>query len=222
MMQHPIDLLPEAVRVRSQAGVRTGRYVTAAVLITLVLVLLTTHSWLTLKRARAEYQTAREQADMVLATEARAESLRQQISEIRTEIDRYDRIALPLDVSAVLATIANGMPNGMTLDRIDFEAGAYRIVRSPRSKGADEAKETPPRALNGEVSGFAPTDREIAEFVGYLSDTPPFENVSLDFSRTRVVRDRSAREFRLSFRIDLETPYDIELRESWREVRHDG
>jgi hypothetical protein len=222
MNQHPIDLLPESIRVRSQAGARTGRFVTAAIVTSLVLIVLTTHSRLALSRARAEYQTARNHADLVLATEKRAMELRQQIAEIQIEIEGYDRIALPLDVSAVIATLTNCMPAGMTLDRVDLEAGAYRVIRSPRSKGRDEPQEAPPRMLSGEVSGFAPTDREIAEFVAYLSETSPFESVSLDFSRTRVVRQRSAREFRLSFRIDLEVPYVVELREIWREARHGG
>ena len=39
--------------------------------------------------------------------------------------------------------------------------------------------------------------------------TKPFERISLNFSRTMPVRTRNAREFRLSFRIDLEHVYDV-------------
>ena len=47
----------------------------------------------------------------------------------------------------------------------------------------------------------------IAEFVSNLEGVDPFSDVSLDFSRTRSVRGFTAREFRLSFRIDLEVKY---------------
>jgi hypothetical protein len=62
-----------------------------------------------------------------------------------------------------------------------------------------------------EISGFAPMDEDIAEYVGRLSDTGFAREVSLDFSRGRYVRDRPAREFRLSFRMDLEATYDVAL-----------
>ncbi|MHC4128286.1 MAG: hypothetical protein ACYSUA_08985, partial [Planctomycetota bacterium] len=37
-----------------------------------------------------------------------------------------------------------------------------------------------------------------------------FSQVSLDFSRTRTVRQRNAREFRISFRADLDVRYEVE------------
>jgi hypothetical protein len=209
MSQHPIDLLPEAIRLRSQAGLRTGRYITAAVAAVAILVLATTHTRLGLNRARADFAAAREQADLVLSTEAKAAELSTTIADLEGYTRRYDRIALPLEVSAVLATLINRLPDGMTLDRIDLDAGARRVARSPRSKGEKNPELAPPRVLTAEISGFAPDDGAIAEFVAALEQIEPFGGISVDFSRTRAVRGLMAREFRLSFRIELDVPYQI-------------
>jgi hypothetical protein len=209
MSQHPIDLLPDAIRARTQAGLRTGRYITAIVLAVILLALATTHTRLGLQRARLEFAAAREQADLVLSTEAKAAELSRTIEDLEGYMRRYERIALPLDVSAVLATLINQLPEGMTLDRIDLDAGARRVTRTPRGKSERNKEETPSRILTAEISGFAPDDAAIAEFVTGLEQIEPFGDISLDFSRTRAVRGIMAREFRLSFRIELDVPYEI-------------
>jgi hypothetical protein len=209
MRQHPIDLLPASIRARSQAGLRTGRYVASATIAVVLIVVASTHSRLALTRAQAELAVATEEADLVLATEARANEISALIDETHEYIDRYQQLSLPLETSSVLATLVNGMPSGMTLDRIDIDAGARRNNRSARSRGSALLEETPPRVLTAELSGFAPDDKDIAEFVSWLDEIEPFRDVSLDFSRTRDVNGHVAREFRLSFAIDLEVPYEV-------------
>ena len=214
MNQHSIDLLPDSIRARSQAGLRAGRYITVAVVSVVLVVVATTHVCLQLDRARSERATAREQANLVLAAEEKAVELRRMIDDVEDYIDRYKRIAPPLEVSRILATTINALPDGVTLDRVDMDAGARRITRSARDKGPVNPEAAPPRLLSAEISGFAPDDRAIAEFVAQLEHTEPFREVSLDFSRTRDVRGRTAREFRLSFRIDLEAEYEVVNEES--------
>ena len=209
MKQHSIDLLPDSIRARSQAGVRTGRYITSAVVSIIIVIVATTHVCLQLDRARSEREAAREQADLVLAAEAKASELREMIDEVEAYMQRYTRITPPLEVNRILATTINAMPEGVTLDRVDMDAGARRIARSPREKGSIDPDAAPPRVLTAEISGFAPDDRAIAEFVTRLEGTDPFRQVSLDFSRTRDVRGRTAREFRLSYRINLEAEYEV-------------
>ncbi|MDY7108377.1 MAG: PilN domain-containing protein [Planctomycetota bacterium] len=208
MKQHSIDLLPDSIRARSQAGVRTGRYITSAVVSIILVVVATTHVCLQLDRARGERASAREQADLVLAAEEKASELEGMIEEVEGFIERYRRIAPPLEINRLLATAINAMPEGLTLDRVDLDAGARRITRSPRDKGPVDPDAAPPRVLTAEIAGFAPDDRAIAEFVSRLEGTEPFRQVSLDFSRTRDVRGRTAREFRLSFRINFEADYE--------------
>lgn len=218
MRQHPIDLLPPSIRARGQAGLRTGRYVASGVIAVLVIVVASTHARLSLTSAQAELAIATEEADLVLATEARANELTALMDDAREYIDRYQKLSLPLETGAILATVVNGMPSGMTLDRIDIDAGARRSSRSARSRGPSISTETPPRVLTGELSGFAPHDRDIAEFVSWLDGLEPFRGVSLDYSRTRDVHGHAAREFRLSFQIQLDTPYAVSTAQAPRRI----
>ena len=211
MRQHPIDLLPQSIRDRSQAGLRTGRYI-AAVVVSLSLVLVATaHARLGLRRARGELVSTRAQANAVLQSEAEAGKLGGMIHDLRGYLIRYHDIVPPIHVSDVLATVINEMPEGMTLERLDVDAGQRRGTRSSRTRRIEIDDHREPRTLVAEISGFAPKDEDIAEYVGRLSDTGFAREVSLDFSRGRYVRERPAREFRLSFRMDLEATYEVVL-----------
>ena len=206
--QHPVDLLPSSIRARSLAGLRTGRYIAACVLGLIIVIAVATASRVRLDRVQHRLEAVRDQANMVMAADEQAAGLRADLGKIHEFIDRYGQIALPLETSRVLATAIRELPASVTLDRIEINAGARRSARSARSRGRD-GEEAPPRILTGTLSGFAVSDGEIAALVARLRDIPPFSEVSLDFTRTRVVRGRAAREFGLSFRIDLELAYDV-------------
>jgi hypothetical protein len=107
----------------------------------------------------------------------------------------------------VVATIVNDLPPGITIETLDMEAGERRVPRAARVVAGDNNR--PPRLLVVEISGFAPANDDISLLMMRLRNHESFEEVTLDFNRTRVVRDIIAREFRLSFRVDLERPYDV-------------
>jgi hypothetical protein len=209
MTQRPIDLLPDAIRARSQAGVVAGRYVAALLIGVVLLGLTATHSRLMLDLARDRLRVAEEQADIVLAAEAKAAHLRRSLNETRDYIRRYEQIALPLEISRVVATVINELPASATIDRIDLQAGARQRTRTTRGRGSVRSDDPLPRVLKAELSGFAATDQDVAEIVSNLEGIGLFEQVSLDFSRTRSVRERNAREFRISFRADLDVRYEV-------------
>ncbi len=209
MTQRPIDLLPDSIRARSQAGIVAGRYVVALLIAVVLLGLAATHSRLMLDLARQRLRVAEEQADIVLSAEAKADQIRQMVDDKRNFISRYALIAMPLEISRVLATLINALPETVTLDRIDLHAGAVRSGRSARGRRGAETDGPVPRALTGELSGLALTDQEVAEFVKSLIDIGLFQQVSLDFSRSRTVRGKMARGFRISFHTDLDARFDV-------------
>jgi hypothetical protein len=208
-MQHSIDLLPDSIRARGQAGLRTGRFIIGACCASVLVIGLAVHSLVTLVRAQEELFTAAIQTEKAFEAEARILELRSSLKRNQTFIDLYERIAAPVNVSAIMATVINNLPEHVTLDQFDLDAGARAISRSPRAKGVESKDSIPPRILHGEISGFAATDHQIAELVTRLNQTPPFRDVNLDFSRTRDVNGSDAREFRLSFKIDFDAAYDV-------------
>ena len=212
MTQHAIDLMPASIRARTQAGQRTGRLLLLGVAAVFALVVTATHSIFMLSSAQEQLFTASSQAEEVFGAEARASELKNTLKKTNAFIDLYDRVALPVNVSAVMATVIDCLPESVTLDEFNIDAGARVASRSPRAKGEQSKDETPPRVLRGEVFGFAASDQQIAELVTRLNATEPFREVNLDFSRTRDVSGRDAREFRLSFKIDLDARYDVSYR----------
>ncbi len=48
------------------------------------------------------------------------------------------------------------------------------------------------------LAGLAPTDVDVANFIGQLSASPLFENVNMGYAKTVRFRGRSAREFQAS------------------------
>ena len=175
-----------------------------------------THSRLLLASARDRVRAAEEQADLVLTAEARANQLRNELRETRVFIDRYEHLAMPIPMSRLIATITNELPPSATLDRIDLNAAGRNATRNVRRRGLGDGAESPQRILIGELSGFAASDRDVADLVARLESLGLCRQVSLDFSRTRNIRGRSARQFRVSFRIDLDKAYEVVDREPAR------
>jgi hypothetical protein len=207
-----IDLLPDSIRARSRAHVRTGRYAVAALVAFTFAIIVVTWSRLSAEHARHEMRDAEAHAAEVLALEARATGLRGALETRRAAIERYHHMELPVRMSSVLSTVINQLPESVGLDEIGVEAGYRRAVRTPRSTGGTTGEEQR-RLLTIELTGFAVSDAEVAELVDRLAAQRPFQEVNLDFSRSRTVRDQPARAFRLSFKVDLEPRYEITLRD---------
>ena len=208
MTQFDIDLLPDAIRARSQAGIVAGRYIVSLIIAVVLIGLAATHSRLMLDLARQRLRVAEEQADIVLSAEATAINLRETLDATSEYIRRYELIAMPVEISRVVATLVNLLPESTTLDRIDIKAGTPNAGRSARGrarKGAGPAR----RSLTGELSGFALSDLQVAELVARIEDIGLFDQVSLDFSRSRTVRGVQARGFRISVRADLDVKFEV-------------
>lgn len=206
--QHSIDLMPASLRARSQAGLRMGQFMAFAVISMTVTIAVATHSKIALSSAQDRLFETAGAAEEVFATEARASELKHDLDAIRNLTRQYEKLALPLGVGDVLATVVNLMPESVSVDEIAFDAGARVLGRSARAR-TEKDEAAPPRVLIGEISGFAANDQQIAELVSALEATPPFDHVSMDFSRGRRINDHDAREFRLSFRIDLDARYRV-------------
>lgn len=209
MTQRDLNLMPESLRIKGRAGIVARRCLAGAAISIVVLIVLVTHSKFRLDAAAVQFDRAEVRADRVLAIEARASELRSLIAESDAFIDEYQQVASPLEISRLLATIVNELPPSITLDRVQMNTSARRPGPSARSKSKDLRQTHGPRLLTGEVVGFSARDKEITGLVARLGELEPFENVRLDFSRTCVVRERSAREFRVSFRIDLRQIYQV-------------
>jgi Tfp pilus assembly protein PilN len=206
MSQPPIDLMPEWIRTRGQAHVVIVRYAASLVAALFMLFLPATHSRLLLRSAERDRVDARECEWLVRQAEQRGAELAAQLEARRARKDRYQQVALPLEISRVLATVVNEMPGSAALDRVDVRVSSRQPPRGGRRRPGGPGTG---RRLLGELSGYARTDREIADFVASLEGLSLCEHVALDFTRSRTVADQPAREFRISFSVDLERKFEV-------------
>lgn len=206
MKQPPIDLMPDAIRVRSQAGVVLGRYLMAPLLAVAVLLAPATHARIALRNATESRDDARKQAEDAVSSDESAKEIQARLDANNDFIRRYRLVAMPFEVSRLMATIVNDLTASASLDRIDLHVTTLRRRGAPRRANSEAAS---PRFLNGELVGFAMTDGEAYDIVAKLNALGICDNAKVEYTRQRIVRSRKAREFRISFRIDLSTAVEV-------------
>ncbi|MDG2424724.1 MAG: PilN domain-containing protein [Phycisphaerales bacterium] len=122
--------------------------------------------------------------------------------------------------SILLAELINHMPSGLGL--LDLKLESTRIVdpdKNKPTKGRKQRAGTRPKKQNERpeapryntklsLTGFAPTDVHVSEFLAALNDHPLLENVNLVSSQETVAEDRTIREFKLTAAL----PSDADVR----------
>ena len=136
--------------------------------------------------------------------------LDQRVAQAQDEVHRLERLELAyrelgttLPMSAVLRQIQNDMTPGMALSRTFVE------VRSEAVKGSgfigDPAN--PPKFQNVArltVVGIGPNDMQISQLIDKLSKNPLFTEVTLNFTRTELLKDYNVRRFEIQLQINLD------------------
>jgi len=208
-MYRQIDLLPESIRQRTNKGVRTGRLIASVAIGSVVLAALSVHARYDRDVQQTIYDRATTEANAVISMEQRIDGLRADLAELESAYERYHAIVPSLDLSELTATLVNHLPGSAVLDRLDLNTTGRRGgSRTARDRGSASSGDRAARQMTVELMGFAPDDRVIAQYVGTLDRLGIFDHVTLDFSRTRIVRERPAREFRISIRLDLDRRYE--------------
>jgi Tfp pilus assembly protein PilN len=160
-----------------------------------------------LDRSRQRLADQEQRANIVLELEDRAARMTQHLDKASEMIELHEQLSFPFDLSRLLSTIVNQLPESATIERLNLETQPQRAMRSASQRTGDER--APRRHSIGELSGFAASDDHIAELVARMESSRIFQSVTWDFSRSRVVRERPAREFRVSFQINLDQNYEI-------------
>ena len=200
MMQHPLNLMPEAIRARAQAGQQLRRTVTICVSVLLLAGALTTWSRIRFEQAGTELVRLEALAERALSLESQTTECNDAAGAIEAAMDEYHEVALPVPVSSLMAGLVRALPEDATLDSVNLS-----YVDRDRLVGEDAAS----RKLQGQIAGFAVTDEAVATLARRLEGLAPFESVRLEGSRSRVVRGRSARGFTLVFSVDLDRPWMV-------------
>ena len=149
------------------------------------------------------------------ANAVHAESLaaRKQVMEMAKLRDHHKRLthqvriqrelAASLDYTQVLATVAELMPQSMTLSALSMNSPqpSPRVLTGDSKSAGKSSSSNASNYLIVQLVGFAPSDVDIANFVGLLADHPLFVNVKMMFSRSAQINTLLAREFRIEMQL---------------------
>ena len=198
MSKQSINLITPEIVQRTRAGIRTGRFILAGFVLVACMVLTATHSSLRLDGIQEEHAATSARAALALDLDQTARSLQAEHDRLQTFMEDYHDVAIPLDVTRVIATLVKSLPESVTI--VNFDLGYA-------DAGASQASST--RHLFGSVGGIAASDSDVAALVHGLGLRPPFHAVQLEYSRSRALRGQSAREFSVSFNVDLHGRFQL-------------
>lgn len=188
-----MNLLPEQYVQRSKRKARSNRVAIAIITTLCVIAVFATHSRLAMNASVEKLVTTQARANSALELEVDATSLELKKAKLESFIQRYEKEKIIFPMSDLVATISNMIPDEMTLEELSLDT-----IRTENGN-----------SISGRMSGFAKSDERIASFVSALQMEEPFSNVSMDFSRSRTVREMRARGFRISFQINLDQPWKV-------------
>lgn len=160
----------------------------------IAVVVIATHSRLSLSNATEKLIVAQARANGALEVEADATTLELKKLKLESFVEKYNATKLPIAMSEIVSTIANTLPKNVTIEELSID-----VMNSPDDQ-----------LLSGYIAGFGSNDESIASVVSEFQSKQPFEDVTMDFSRSRTVRGVRARGFRMSFSIDLTKNWDVQ------------
>ncbi len=188
-----MNLLPEQYVERSKNKARSSRVAIAIIITLCAVATVATHSRLAMNSAVEHLVIAQSRANSALELEVDATSLELRKAKLESFINRYNNEKITFAMGDLVATVTNLLPTSMTIEDFSLD-----IVQ------AEEGKH-----ISGRLAGFASSDESIASLVSSLHKKEPFGEVSMDFSKSRTVRGMRAREFRVSFLINLENDWEL-------------
>ncbi len=200
------DFLPERIRcqrVRRKRLMRQGYLLTTCALC-LVLLSYVRHGWIAEVRADCALLDERIAAQEQVI--AKIPPLERQMANLLMKKQIDEELGSRTDCTAVLSELARLMPMNMSLVSLELKTVEIRtqpdtdMVRSQRpvrSSGSPKGEHVI-RRVQMNIEGIAPTDVDVANFIGQLSASPLFESVNMGYARTESFRGRLARQFQAS------------------------
>ena len=205
-----IDFLPEQIKAQRARRRRLMRQGYLLGLCALVLLGLAYTRQMRISKALAELDMLEVRADNVACQLAALEGLRKQQADLLIKKQINDHLGSRINAMEVLVELGELLPESMALTRLEMETKEFRVpveyvanVHSAARASAAPSerkrkKERIVKRVRLVLTGLAPTDVDVANFIGQLSASHVFEDVNMGYAKNLVFRGRTAREFQAS------------------------
>lgn len=211
-----VDFLPRDVRRRGVLAMSRRRSMLLLGLLGAVVVGVACHSW-----NRFHEAEARRGVSLALTTNAtKVDDVIDRLAGEQRELHRYlsvyDRLALPVEQSDIIATITNLMPDRTSLSmlRMEVKESAAAATATANAKpavapgGAGNVRTpAPARWMEITIRGYAQDNADLYEFERKLANTKPFAAVTVSENKPTDIARGRIQEFAVNCRIDLDVQY---------------
>jgi len=201
----PIDFLPKRIRVQQALRERRIRQVYVVIVTVAMLVLIASFRQERLGSARGEVsQLIRRKSKYEGRLGIRA-TLEHQLAELKVKKQINSTLGTRVDALDLLAELGRVVPECVVLTDLDFETTE---VRAPLERaggmhgsvraGAGNSDMPASKRIRLTMTGLAPRDVDVANFIGRMSSSPLFEDVNMGYAKNVLFRGRNTREFKAS------------------------
>jgi hypothetical protein len=182
--------------------------------------LITNKQWTKVKAAQESISSKYEQAGVEIET---LNELEQQKKDVLHKAELAAALVERVPRSILLAELINRMPDQLSLLNFSLSSdtirtarptskrnkdGTARLTDAKRARTKEDAGETinkveaPKYRIKLVMTGVAPTDRQVAQYIADLNGFELLHNVALVYSEETKIEGRKMREFQLQMELD--------------------
>ncbi|MDY6913935.1 MAG: PilN domain-containing protein [Planctomycetota bacterium] len=208
MKMENLDFLPERVKVQYAMRRRLIRQGYLLGVCVLGLITLSYVSRGRISKAQAELDLLKGRSGNIARQLAVRDALQEQQADLLIKKRISDHLGSRINAMQVLIELDSLLPASMALRKLELETKKVQVpveqagnVHSSRRAGkafGRKPKERQIKRIRVVLTGLAPTDVDIANFIGQLSASGVFEDVNMGYAKNVTFRGRSAREFQTS------------------------
>lgn len=216
-----VNFLPASYTRRQKLRSSKKRQAALAILMIAGMAILTVQTW----RERAELQAHHDEQKTALVTTKQTitevEKLHNDKAELSELVAIHRELYQPINYSQVTGTLGSLTPASIVLRGVGVETQKITTTRKMSEAEYEAAKKaagsrrgkvkntvaTTRSVITVDLAGLAPSDVDVANFIGELAASNVFQNVKMVFSREGEWEGRVTREFRIKMEVPLDRLY---------------
>lgn len=206
-----VDFLPAQLRRRGATIASRRRSALLVGLLAATLVGVAAHSWNQCRAADARRAVSMSVATSSGKVDELVERLAAEQRELARRMSVTDRLALPVEMSDLAATVTHLMPAGTSLSMLRIERTdprpTARAAEAAAKSGPAGAKPAPRRSerwLDVTIRGYARGNADLYEFERRLAGTAPFGQVTVSENSPIDVPGGHVQQFAVTCRVALD------------------
>lgn len=191
-------------------------------------------SWRQMASLKSQLLVRQDDTSVVQTQTGQFAELTRQCRDLQRQVALQQEMALPLDVTAVIATIAQLAPDSLTVTHMTLSTPKPKPTKSAdqdessgKKKSKKKKKKAKPssadrqRVLRIDLSGVCPSDSDVADFVDNLMAHQLFSAVKPLHTRSGLVLSAVVREFQIEMVVPLDRLY-VPTNEAHKEMADAG